>query len=319
MISDFYPSIKYLRLSDSTLSLFESCDRKLEFRKFYRHGKKDESFHGEVGKAMHAGFQSWLVHRDEERAVFDMMTNYPVHLMPERGTNQKTLEACYITLQSLMQTESFAEYEIAQIKCLDGTTRPAIEVAFQIDIEGFNLSDDAGNYIPVYYIGFIDAILFSKIKHTYGVFDVKSHRDNSDDLTAKYYFSNQVLPYGITLENILGKEIESFDVSYISCFIDIEKPQTRIYSFPKTKNDIEDWGQNLMVQLQRIKLHANTGWWPRKPNSCMAFRHPCEFFDICGNRNHKIVERMLLLDQEPVPQNEDSFKPWVRFPLRLMT
>jgi hypothetical protein len=318
MITQFYPHVTRLRLSSSSLDLFESCARKLEFRKFYRHSQRERSISAEAGIALHNGFQKWLTTQNEEAAIVEFMLSYPVDLDDGSVKNDRPLEACYAMLMAMIKSVKLGEYEIATIKCIDGIERPAIEVPFEIEIEGFVLNDDGGESpVLVSYIGYIDAILYHRIKQIFGVFDIKTHRDNSNDLTAKFAFDDQPMPYGIVLDNMLGGQLDNFEVSYISCYIDLLEPECRVYSFPKSKLDIEDWAKTFYHQLQQIKMFANMGWFPRRGSSCMNFRRPCQFFSICDSRRHETLQKMILGNQAPVTDQDNEFKPWVKFKLRL--
>ena len=62
-----YPADK-LVLSHSTRSSFRRCPRLLEFNKLFGDNKRDDdNFAAEVGKALHAGFQHYLIHKDEDK------------------------------------------------------------------------------------------------------------------------------------------------------------------------------------------------------------------------------------------------------------
>ena len=167
--------ITKLRLSHSSLRTFRSCARKLEFRKFHPTMSKDESLAGEVGHALHVGYQHYLVHKDRDAAIFAMLQRYPIHLN-SNPSNSRSVEACYPTLNAMIDSGAFLEYEIAEIKCLDGEIRKAIEVPFQINITGFNLGDALSDiHIPVIYVGCHAANSKSSLIHgiisssTYGV------------------------------------------------------------------------------------------------------------------------------------------------------
>jgi len=301
-----------LRLSHSSLATYRSCSRKLEFKKFYPLTRRDENVDTGVGKALHTGYQSYLIHGDRDKAIFDMMLEYPIHLN-SNPTHVKSLEACYPTLNAMIDTESFTEYDIAKIKCIDGETRPAIEVPFQIDLPGFWL--DADKTVKVIYVGFIDAILYDKIRDEYLVVDIKSTRWKLNDMTAVYHFDEQCIPYSIVLERILGHSLDSLTMKYMSVYVDIEKPKITPYEFIKNKTDVEDWARGLLVDLQTIKMYYNMGWFKRNPNGCVAFGRVCNFFEICNQRDSEMINTYLTLDEPPI--EETPFEPWVKMDLEL--
>ena len=307
--------ITKLRVSHSSIRTFRSCARKLEFKKFHPTMSRDESLDGEVGHALHVGYQHYLVNKDRDAAIFAMLRRYPIHLN-SNPSDPKSVEACYPTLNAIIDSGAFLEYEIAEIKCLDGKVRKAIEVPFQIDIKGFDLGfTPEGEPILIIYVGFIDAILYDKILNEYLVIDIKTTRWNLVDMTPVYHFDEQCIPYAIVLERILGRPLDNLTVKYISVYIDIEKPKITPYEFKKTRIDIEDWARGLLVDLQMIKMYYQMGWFKRNPNACVAFNKVCPHFDICNQRDQTAIARHLTLDQKPYV--EEEIIPWIKLDLEL--
>ena len=310
--ASFYPWLDELRISHSSLSLFHSCAQKFEFAKMLGLPRGDDSFDGDVGKAMHESYQTFLTTQDTDAALFELMYQYPYHLMDEDPTkaNNKSLEACYATMNQVFTHAGLAHYEIASIN-VNGEERPAIEVPFEIEIKGFTL--DENKPIRIFYIGFIDAVLFDYVSLSYKVTDLKTHRDNSDDLTAKYMNSDQVIPYGFVIQQLIDPDITAFDASYISAFIDIVNPKVRVYDFPKYLIDIENWARGLYIDLQQIKTFYNLGWWKKDGNSCMSFRRPCKYLDECQLTNPGDKRQQFLLG----PDKGRNVEPWVKIQLEL--
>ncbi len=309
----FLYNIDRLRLSASTLNTFRSCPRKMEFRKFYKHASDpEENLPGDVGNALHRGYQSYLIHRDKDKAIYDMMMAYPIHLN-SNPVNARSIEACYATLQLMMNTPAFLEYEIAQVKCLDGKTRPAVEVAFEIDIKNFSVSSYKN--VPVTYVGFIDAILYDRMLNEYIVMDIKTTRYNLSDMTPVYMFDDQCIPYAIVLERVLGHAIDSLNIKYMSVYVDIKEPKTRIYPFVKGKDDIADWARSLYIDLQDMKRFSDLHWFKRNHNSCVSFNRTCAFFEICNKRDVQGIQRFLLMNDEAYV--EKKIDPWIKMELEL--
>lgn len=305
--------LETLRLSYSSHSTFESCARKLEFRKFYPHATNiEENLPGEVGHALHTGYQDWLVNRERESAIQAMMLRYPIDLCSDPN-DHRSLEACYATLNTMMDSGIFMEYEVASIHCPDGVIRKAIEVPFQIDIKNFSVHND--RQVNVIYVGFIDVILFDTILQEYIAPDIKTTRLNETDYSVLYNFDTQCLPYSMVLERILGQPLKRLNVNYLVAYVDLVKPRALRYSFEKSEEDIRDWARTFYSDLLEIKKFYSLGWFPRRHKGCYSFRKKCEFFDICHTRNPEAIKKWFLMGDEPFVEKE--FKPWFKMELEL--
>jgi hypothetical protein len=307
----FYP-FKFpnnrLQVSHSSLGMtFRSCQRKFEFAKIFMGENLEKDLPAEAGKALHTGYQNFLIHKNIDAAVAAMMLEYPVDLC-SNPANPRSLEACYATLEAMCTYAPLVEYEIATIKCLDGVERPAVEVPFEIRIKNFFL--DEAETIDVSYVGFIDAVLYSRLQHVYHNLDIKTHRINVDDLTAKYRFDEQCLPYQLVLEQALGNKLQSLSVKYLACYIDIKEPKIRLYPFIKTSSEIDDWARGLLVRLQQLKMCYNLGWFERNSNSCFAFNKECHWSQLCSTRDPVSVARLMWFAQKPRKQRK-PVDPWI--------
>lgn len=302
--------IDKLRISHSSMQMARSCWRKLEFRKFYMSSAKDDSLAASVGNALHAGYQHWLQYRDKDAATWEFMCHYPYQF--ESGPNDyRSLEACYSTLIALMESHSLSQYELAYIN-LNGSEVACVEVPFQINIEGFSLSDI--EHVPVEYIGFMDLILYDVLNDVYIVVDIKTTRMTTKDMTPVYQFDEQCIPYAIVLERLLGKPIKHLSVKYLSAYIDILEPQVKLYPFEKDENDIQDWMRGMLIDLQLAKTFYQMNWFPRSSKSCFAWNKPCTFFNMCQTRNEKTIEAFLDLEKKEDSRAID-FTPWVTLDL----
>jgi hypothetical protein len=285
-----YP-VKNLVLSHSGRSSFRRCARLLEFGKLYGDSDdRDEMFAAECGKALHVGFQSFLVDRSEEWAIFKFLIAYPHELEFNKPENSsRSLEACFITLMELIHSPLVDRYELIHIKTRFGTEKPAIEVPFAIGITGAPLP------VPVWFVGFIDAILYDKFDDRYLVSDIKTTRMRIADYSARYEFDEQCVPYGIILEHILQKKIDEFKISYLSAYIDILEPKVAMYSFNKTQDHIHDWYRGLCEDIGRVGKYYKNQWFPRATNgeTCFSFNKPCWFNDYCSHRDPEIIQRMV--------------------------
>ena len=302
--------MKTLQLSDSSTKVLK-CPRKFQIYKFIpKPPRSRENFHGDVGIAIHKAYQEWLRYGDIDKVMLELLINYPHSSFDESNPRHRTksLEACVPTVEAMTQNVNLAEFEIANIECLDGATRPAIEVPFRIDLP--NLSNGE---LEFNYVGYKDAILWSKVTHSYGVVDIKTHRSSMEDRTAEYIFAEQDIPYGLVLQHILKQRLDKFTTFYIDVFIDIEEPRIKIYEMQRTPEDIQDWIRGLHININLIKLYNSMKWWKREGSQCSNFNNKCEYLDACSIRDENELTAYLLGGQEP--EKEHIVDPWIQFSL----
>jgi hypothetical protein len=305
-----YPVDKLI-LSHSSRSTFRRCARQFEFSKMFGEGSKnDEMFAADVGKSLHEGFQEYLISRDEEKAILKFLIHYPHHLefmRPEYHYN-RSLEACYITLMELINSPMADRYELIHIKTqLEGNpVLPAIEVPFALEIINSPMP------IPVWFVGFIDAILYDKQEDIYIVNDIKTTRINVNDMSPRYEFDEQTVPYGIILEQMLGRKIEHFKVSYLSAYIDLMEPKVSMYQFIKTEDHIQDWYTGLCEDIGRIANYYKKQSFRRTTNgeTCFSFNRPCFFAEFCSIREAETIAKLTGGEVRKGLFHDDQ-KPWV--------
>jgi hypothetical protein len=316
--------ITSLQISDSSRSSLHSCARKLEFRKFYHHSRREESLPADAGSALHAAFQNWLIYKDLEQAVFTLQMTYPIHLLSNPMAD-RSLEACYATLLAMTEA-NMGEYELAYIEH-NGILKPAIEVPFEIRFTGFNLSgesadsaDSAAAACPVSYIGFIDAVYHNNFDKSFIVCDIKTHRNKMSDLTALYKYQDQCLPYALILERAMNQPIDNLVVKYFSCYVDVFEPRVATYDFIKSKTDIDDWTRGIALDLQLLRLYYQTDWFPRNGKSCTNFNRVCSHFDYCSSRDHETIEKMLAFERQTngfTATSRQPVEPWIIIDLEI--
>lgn len=306
---------KHLRFSYSSKSI--GCARKFEFHKMYPKGVRTDSFNAAVGTALHRAYQKFLITRDQDAAALELMFYYPIHIPPRDNT--RSLEACYHTLQSIIQKTSLSDMEIVELS-IGGKLMPAVEVPFEIFIKNFSLNgkffDNGAPEWSVSYTGFIDTFLFSNMMQTYGMHEVKTTRRNIKDPGLLYQYNEQPLPYSLILEHLLGNKIETFDAYYIHVYIDLEAPYTQVLKFNKGPNEIADWLMGTKVWLHELQSYVINDWFPRNGNNCVTWNEKCAYFDLCHSRDKERIYNNLLRGRDPATLVDD-FIPLITVELEL--
>lgn len=291
-----------VRLSHSTMATFLDCPRKFEFSKLFQNPQRRDSLAAQLGTALHEGFQDWLINHDFNRAIFKMMLAYPWEY-GESPMKDRSAEGAYATLVEMINQFDADRYELAYINSLDGTPVPCVEVPFQIvfknfELETFSPDGRLSKPIRLTYVGYMDLVLFDKQEDEFLVVDIKSTSDRSEDLTPKYKFSDQCVPYGLVLNQLLNIPINDLKVGYLTAKVNLAAPLVRNYYFYKSAQDLSDWARGIKERLEQLQRFTANAWFPRTPNGCTAFGSTCPYFDMCQDRDAKRTQIQLAYDGE---------------------
>ena len=297
---------EFLRVSYSSLNLFDSCPRKFEFNKLFPRRARDyDTFAADVGTCLHKGYQNYLVTRDENAALWALMESYPYDGAWNQDNDFRSIQACVVTLEEMIESTDMKEWRVAEIKKPDGVIVPAIEVPFELRMNGIVLPDGRGIAVT----GFADAFLRHLMTPKFRTLDIKTHRRTLKDATAKYKFDNQQTPYGIMLEHIQGNAIDEFEVMYLDSYVDLAEPYVEAYTFDKDQVAIQEWLMNTVLKCQRIQQFMEMDYFPRTDGGCLAFNKPCFFLTVCESRDRPGIERWLLEGQAPEHRVDEA--PWI--------
>lgn len=313
-----------LRLSYSSLNVFESCARKFEFDKFYPKQARDQgdNYAADVGTAIHVGYQHYLTHQDRDDAIWAFMQAFPIEGEWNQENDYRSMEAALSTLEEMFDSVKMLEYELARIRrpntpaeieagLSGGVVVPAIEVPFEIRFPGLNVPACAafpdGAEISV--IGYMDAVMQNLGSGLYRTLDIKTSRMKLLDSTAKFKFDAQQVPYGIIVDHIAEGIVDEFEVLYLDCYIDIVEPNVQLYPFLKNRNDIKDWATNKFLQFQRIAQYAQMDYFPRTDGGCLFYNRPCRYLEPCVSRDRSTLVEWFLSGNEAAKGEE--FFPWI--------
>lgn len=304
-----YQPLSTIRLSHSTIELLHSCPRKLQFYKVFRNSQRQSSFSAEIGHTLHKAYQTYLATKDENHAIAELIKAYPIELETQ-WDKDRDMEACLSTLLALIECQTSYD-TLAEIKNKDGQLVPAVEVPFEI-VTNQTLTEGGK---PISFVGFIDAIMYNKQRNEYYVVDLKTHRLNLNDLTPKYQYDEQCTPYGLVLSAMTQQKITSFNVRYLTAFVDLVKASTKEYTFVKQMTDLVNWGKVVKKAIDDIRYFNDQNWFPRRANTCLAYNRPCQHFDYCGEPDNDHLQKYLLAGM--IEQQEKPFEPLFRIEMAI--
>ena len=295
--------MKRLNISHSSSESLAGCARRFEFNKILQFSSHDGSKSSAGGTAMHEAWYEYLRTGSKRDAVWQMLTRYPAEEIG-KAYDSWSIEAVYETLTELLDYPLLSQYTVAKI---DG--KPAIEIPFEIRLKDIYL--DREQTIPIYYVGFIDVILYDDNSNEYIAVDLKNTARWSNNYEAFYRFSSQMLPYGLVLQTILGSDHTLFRVLYLQTYVNLKEP--RIDEFPFTIDSdqrLPDLVMNLAATITQLQMFYRFKRWPRRGSSCFSFNKVCPYYDYCEEPND-------LIEAAFSKRTEDHFKKYEERALKI--
>lgn len=256
-----------IRLSYSALKSLLVCERMFQLdRLLVSNRGKEENPALSLGKAFGAGVQSYLIHQDADRAIFECYQAYwPVLEEPLKARSEEHAVSLLLnaipTLDNLLQ-----DWEIANFK-----DKPAIELSFRLNI------DDR-----FYYVGYVDAVLKNRWSSTYAVGEIKTTGLQLNDLSPLFQNSGQALGYSIILDSIVGESQSEYDLLYIvGQTSDLHNHKVQPMNFKKTILDRLNWFIALGLDIQRLHTMLDMNVFPMRGDHCLQYMKPCRHFGTC--------------------------------------
>lgn len=311
-----------IRLSHSTLQTLESCPRKFEFSKLFQNPKHEDSLATAFGTAIHRGFQEFLISGDYNRAVYQMMLEYPWEL-GEAALKDRSAEGALALLDEMIRKFPSERYELAYISDANGSPMACVEVPFKLIFDEYaslamiHRDSNGANvkYVPVYYVGYMDLVLHDKLEDKFIVVDIKTTTDKLEDLSPKYKFSDQTVPYGLVLNKLMGLPIDELEVGYYVARPSIIEPKVELYKFYKSSSDLADWAHGMLSSLNNLASWFQLCYFPRTRNGCSFFGRTCPYYQYCHDRDVKRTQIALAYDGEVGPSL--PFETWCEIKLSL--
>lgn len=144
--------------------------------------------------------------------------------------------------------------------------KPACELSFCIEFpDGF------------LYRGFVDAVLQHSITGKVLVLECKTSSATTVN-AAQYKNSAQAIGYSIVLDAIFP-ELSAYEVLYL-----VYKSKAAEYEqipFNKSYYQRALWIQELLLDIETIKMYEATNIYPMRGESCYSYFRECEFYQTC--------------------------------------
>lgn len=254
-----------IRLSHSTMELFNSCERLFQLEKLLvTDSVREESHHLSFGTAFGAGVADYFVHQDINKALYTGWLEY----WPEIEAKNKTIPhyvSAMLKAKAVMDT-LLQDYEVVYFQ-----DKPAVELSFRVNITP-----------QYYYVGYMDIVLRNKWDGTCVVVDAKSTGLQLLDLSPLYQNSGQALAYSIVLDAVTGEAQANYSVMYfVAQMTKTHEVNIHPLVYRKTLLDRLNWFLALGSDVKRLELAEEIGFYPRRGGSCLKYNKPCKHFGTC--------------------------------------
>jgi hypothetical protein len=258
--------IHHVRLSNSTMDLIQTCERKFQLEKLlYNDGEREHTEHTVFGSAYGIGVASYFIHQDEDQALYEAWMAYYPELETEKKSMVKCFNALMVTFRKI--DELLMEYEVVSFK-----GKPAAELSFCL----FTGKD-------YYFVGYMDLVLRHMFTGVYVVLDAKTTGLEIHNLDPLYKNSAQLIGYSIALDAIVGEAQATYEVMYLVCQMGRGfAPNVQVLTYKKTVLDRLQWFLTLGMDIERLERMKELNIYPRRGQSCMNYNRPCYYFGTCN-------------------------------------
>lgn len=266
------------QLSYSSLLTLHTCPRKFElYKKRTEHRAAESetstitfSFGHVVGEAIQLALTPGISYSE---IVMKMFTTWHADLFSYDEKGAKSFWDAMIALKrflSLRESGFLQEYELVFHE-----GKPACELSFCINFpDGFR------------YRGYVDAVLRHTVSGEVLVLECKTTGSKALSPTT-YKNSAQAIGYSIVLD-VLFEHLSSYQVLYL-----IYQTHSREYTtipFVKTYLQRALWIQELLLDIETIKLYEAASVYPMRGESCYNFFRDCEYLQSCTMSNTYITK-----------------------------
>lgn len=270
LIDNMDPRLKLLSYSFQTL--LHTCPRKYQLTRIRATQDEQDPYAAlnqnltfAFGHIVGSGIQDVMCNKPYQEVIFNMFLAFHADILDRNDKQVKSFWHAMLAIDRLisMREQGFLdEYELVFYN-----GQPAIELSFLIQLpDGFKMR------------GSVDAIL--RHKETGKILVLECKTSSATTLNgATYKNSSQALGYSVILDILFPSE-SGYDVLYL---VYLTKQQTyEQLHFHKNHTQKALWIQELLLDVETLKLYETSGVYPMFGHSCYDFFKECEFFQTCN-------------------------------------
>lgn len=258
-------------LSYSFQSLLHSCPRKYQLSRLRATedesdplSKMNQNLTFAFGHIVGSGIQDVMLGLDEDKVIWNMFLAFHAELYDRNDKQAKSFWHAVQAVQRFifMRSAGFLnDYELVYYQ-----GKPAVELSFLINMpDGFKMR------------GSVDVILKHKVTGAIRVLECKTTSATQVNPNT-YRNSSQAIGYSIVLD-VIFPQLGNYEVLYL-----VYSTKTYDYElipFSKSHTQKAMWIQELLLDVEIIKLYDKVDVWPMNGNSCLEWFRECEYLQTC--------------------------------------
>jgi hypothetical protein len=280
---------RILNLSYSSLLTLHNCPRKFQLYKLNAAPESEDdpdstsNLTFAYGHLVGTGIQDVLEGVSESQCLWNAFIAWPCDLFAENPKQNKSFFSAWLAVRqfhSMRESGYLDGYKLVEYK-----GKPANELSFAISLpDGF------------VYRGFVDAVLQHEVTGEVIVLECKT-TSLANIGPAVYKNSAQAIGYSIVLDAIFP-ELSSYSVVYL-----VYKSKSAEYTqfkFDKSYYQRALWIQELLLDIETIKMYESASIYPMRGESCFSFYRECEYYNTCTLSTSHLTTKLTDAQREKI-------------------
>lgn len=257
------------QISYSSILQLHSCPRRFQLDKL--RGRKVETLDDSstsitfaFGHLVGEGIQELFEGKSLDTIIWNQFLKWDADLLQVNEKQVKSFALAVFAVQKFEGLRAAGLLEDYELVYHNG--KPAVELSFVIEFpDGFR------------YRGFVDGVLRHKTTGIVVVLEVKTTA-MAVIPDSTYKNSAQAIGYSIVLDSIFP-DLSSYEVLYLAYKTKSQEYEIRPYQ--KSYLARAQWIQELILDIEMIKMYENVGVYPMHGESCNSYFRDCDYFGTC--------------------------------------
>lgn len=269
-------------LSFSKLAILKDCPRKFSLSELESQREFSPTAHTAFGHSFGAGVQLYLQYASQDSspegiqkakhvslcAVLAYWDTYDINDSDQAGIKTIWQAVQAMRVFWIEAEEILAKYKVHSFILPDGTSKPAVELLFYVNItEKYS------------YQGHIDLVLEDLETGALCVVEIKT-RSNSAD-RSDYANSSQTMGYCVALQAYYNNTDILVEQRTLYIVYNAKDMTIQLFEFHRNLDVGMEWISSLMLDIAILELYDEHGFYPKNGANCKKFNRQCEYFGTC--------------------------------------